>query len=202
MFYTPGYYVLLSIQNLYLSVRFLSVCMSPLPILSILADFLQTLFCCTLLYAHSSIAIILMRKRELVAFLNLSSWCLVMVEWLFLAVPWGCLRFVIVVFPRSYSHTIFELKLIWGSVLELHMAISDITTVMVFKAVFCSIYFEQIDVFDKVLCCNKFINFSLSYDVASGSEITQCNKIDKSLVVYRFTVHINVAYIMTFLRQK
>ena len=56
-------------------------------------------FCCTLLYVHSSIAIILMGKRELVALLNLSSWCLVMVERLFLAVPWGCLRFVIVVFP-------------------------------------------------------------------------------------------------------
>ena len=27
---------------------------------------------------------------------------------------------------------------------------------------------------------------SLSYDVASGSEITPCNKIDKPLVVYRF----------------
>ena len=26
----------------------------------------------------------------------------------------------------------------------------------------------------------------LSYDVASGSEIKPCNKIDKSLVVYRF----------------
>ena len=58
-----------------------------------------SMFCCTLLYVHSSIAIILMGKRELVALLNLSSWCLVVVEWLFLAVPWGCLRFVIVVFP-------------------------------------------------------------------------------------------------------
>ena len=57
------------------------------------------MFCCTLLNVHSSIAIILMGKRELVALLNLSSWCLVMVEWLFLAVQWGCLRFVIVVFP-------------------------------------------------------------------------------------------------------
>ena len=57
------------------------------------------MFCCTLLYVHSSIAIILMGKRELVALLNLSSWCLVMVERLFLAVPWCCLRFVIVVFP-------------------------------------------------------------------------------------------------------
>ena len=64
------------------------------------------MFCCTLLYVHSSIAIILMVKRELVALLNLSSWCLVMVERLFLAVPWGCLRFVIVVFP---DHTIFDL---------------------------------------------------------------------------------------------
>ena len=55
------------------------------------------------MYVHSSIAIILMGKRELVALLNLSSWCLVMVERLFLAVPWGCLRFVIVVFP-DHTH--------------------------------------------------------------------------------------------------
>ena len=46
-----------------------------------------SMFYCTLLYVHSSIAIILMGKRELVALLNLSFWCLVMVEWLFLAVP-------------------------------------------------------------------------------------------------------------------
>ena len=62
-----------------------------------------SMFCCTLLYVHSSIAIILMGKRELVALLNLSSWCIVMVEWLFLSVPWGCLRFVIVVFP-DHTH--------------------------------------------------------------------------------------------------
>ena len=58
-----------------------------------------SMFCSTLLYVHSSIVIILMGKRELVALLNLSSWCLVMVERLFLAVPRGCLRFMIVVFP-------------------------------------------------------------------------------------------------------
>ena len=57
------------------------------------------MFCCSLLYAHFSIAIILMGKRELVALLNLSSWCLVMVERLFLAVPGGCLQFVNVEFP-------------------------------------------------------------------------------------------------------
>ena len=56
-----------------------------------------------LLYVSSSIAIILMGKRELVALLNLSSWCLVMVERLFLAVPRGCLQFVIVVFP-DHTH--------------------------------------------------------------------------------------------------
>ena len=64
------------------------------------------MFCCTLLYVHSSIATILMGKTELVALLNLSPWCLVMVEWLFLAVPWGCLQFVIVVFPDN-THLLF-----------------------------------------------------------------------------------------------
>ena len=62
-----------------------------------------SMFCCTLLYVHSSIAIILMGKRELIALLYLSSWCLVMVERLFLALPRGCLHFVIVVFP-DHTH--------------------------------------------------------------------------------------------------
>ena len=70
-----------------------------------------SMFCCTLLYVHSSLAIILMGKRELIALLNLSSWCLVMVERLFLAVPWGCLQFVIVVFP---DHT----KKVWTDGME------------------------------------------------------------------------------------
>ena len=65
-----------------------------------------SMFCCTLLYIHSSIAIILMGKRELIALLNLSSWCLVMVERLFLAMPRGCLQFVIVVFP-DHTHLLF-----------------------------------------------------------------------------------------------
>ena len=67
-----------------------------------------SMLCCTFLHVHSSIAIILMGKRELVALLNLSSWCLVMVERLFLAVPRGCLRFVIVVFP-DHTHLVFYL---------------------------------------------------------------------------------------------
>ena len=64
------------------------------------------MFFCTLRYVHSSIAIILMGKRELIALLNLSSWCLVMVERLFLALPRGCLRFLIVVFP-DHTHLLF-----------------------------------------------------------------------------------------------
>ena len=68
-----------------------------------------SMFCCTLLYVHSSIAIILMGKRELIALLNLSFWCLVMVERLFLAVPRGCLQFVIVVFP-DHTHLLLFIK--------------------------------------------------------------------------------------------
>ena len=45
-----------------------------------------------------------MGMRELVALLNLSSWCLEMVERLFLAVPRGCLRFMIVVFPEHTNY--------------------------------------------------------------------------------------------------
>ena len=66
-----------------------------------------SMFCCMLLYVHSCIAIILMGKRELIALLNLSSWCLVMVERLFLVVPRGCLQFVIVVFP-DHTHLLFS----------------------------------------------------------------------------------------------
>ena len=65
-----------------------------------------SLFRCTLLYVHSSIVIILMGKRELIALRNLSAWCLVMVEPLFLAVPRGCLQFVIVVLP-DHTHLLF-----------------------------------------------------------------------------------------------
>ena len=49
-----------------------------------------------------------MGKRELVALLRMSSWCLVIVVWLFLAVPWICLLFVIVVYP-DHTHLLF-----WG----------------------------------------------------------------------------------------
>ena len=66
------------------------------------------MFSCALLYVHSCTAIILIGKRELVALLYLSSWCLVMVKRLFLAVPWGCLQFVIVVIP-DHTHLLFSM---------------------------------------------------------------------------------------------
>ena len=62
-----------------------------------------SMFCCALLCVHSSFAIIWMGKRVLVALLYLSSWCLVIVVWLFLMMPWVCLQFVIVVFS-DHTH--------------------------------------------------------------------------------------------------
>ena len=61
-----------------------------------------------LLYVHSSFAIILTRKRELVALILLSFACLVTVNvlWLFLVVPWVGLQCVIVVFP-DHTHSLF-----------------------------------------------------------------------------------------------
>ena len=51
-----------------------------------------------------------MGKRELVALLSLSSWCLVIVMWLYIAVHWVCLMFVIVVFP-DHTHLLFLKKI-------------------------------------------------------------------------------------------
>ena len=51
-----------------------------------------------------------------------------------------------------------------------------------------------------LIISNKFKEIQcLSYDVASGSEITSCIKINKPLVIFGkpYDVHFNVAYIMT-----
>ena len=60
-----------------------------------------SLFRYALLFAHSSFAIILTRKRELITLLLLSFRCLVTVNvpWLFLTVPRVGMQCVIVVFP-------------------------------------------------------------------------------------------------------
>ena len=47
----------------------------------------------------------------MVALLYLSSWCLVIVVWHFLTVPWVCLQFVIEVFP-DHTNLLFYKQLI------------------------------------------------------------------------------------------
>ena len=68
------------------------------------------LFCYALLCVHSSVAIILKRKRKLVAFLLLSYRCNVTINvlWLFLTLPWVGLQCVIVVLP-GHTHLLFYL---------------------------------------------------------------------------------------------
>ena len=61
-----------------------------------------SMFWCALLCFHSSFAIILMGKSELVALLSLYSCCLVYFVWLFLAMP----RVSCVVFP-DHHHLLF-----------------------------------------------------------------------------------------------
>ena len=73
-----------------------------------------SMFCCTLLYVHSSFSNHLDGEERLVALFTLSSWCLVMVVWLFLVVLWVCLRFMIVVFP-DHTHLLFFMVLCPGA---------------------------------------------------------------------------------------
>ena len=53
-------------------------------------------------------------KRELAALLSLSSWCLVIVVWLFLSVPWVCLQFVILTY------------IFWVSLMRVAMALASL----------------------------------------------------------------------------
>ena len=69
-----------------------------------------SMFCYTLLYVLFSFAIILMGKRELVALLNLSSWCLVIVVWIYSGAM-GCMQFVLVVFPDHTHYFASDLTL-------------------------------------------------------------------------------------------
>ena len=68
-----------------------------------------SIVCCVLFCVHPSFAIILMGKRQLVALLFFSSWCLVIVVWLLDTVPRVGLKFVIVVFP-DHTHLLFLMR--------------------------------------------------------------------------------------------
>ena len=81
--------------------------MDSLLIVTLIVGFCNcSMFCCALLCVHSCFAITSMEKRELVAWLCLYSWCLVIAVWLFLTMPRVCLQFVIVVFPY-HTHLLF-----------------------------------------------------------------------------------------------
>ena len=69
----------------------------------------MSLFCYALLSVHSSFAIILKRKRKLIALLLLSYICIVTLNvlWLFLTVQWVGLQCVIVVLP-DHTHLLFH----------------------------------------------------------------------------------------------
>ena len=53
-----------------------------------------------------NMSILVLQSSWLIAWLSLSSWCLVMIGWLFLEAQWACLQFVIVVFP-DHTHLQF-----------------------------------------------------------------------------------------------
>ena len=72
------------------------------------------MFRCALLCLQSSFANILMGRREPIYLLFLSTICLLIVVWLFLAVPLVGLQFVIVVFPDQ-THSLFYCFFIYSS---------------------------------------------------------------------------------------
>ena len=74
-----------------------------------MGDLCLSLFCCTLLCVYSSFAIIIKRKRKLVALLLLSYRCIVTINvlWLFLAMTWAGMQCVIVAFP-DHTHVLFS----------------------------------------------------------------------------------------------
>ena len=100
-----------------------------------------SMFCCTLLYVPSSFAIILMWKRELVALLSLSSWYLVIVLWLFLAVPWVHLQFVIVVFPDHTHYFIPRYEVYRGYIIFAFSVIMFVCLSVCLSV--CKLFFRQ-----------------------------------------------------------
>ena len=92
-----------------------------------------------------------MGKRELVALLNLSSWCLVMVEQLFLVVPQGCLLFVIVVFP-DHTHLLFLVENILGTILWNYFKFGPAVQEMSFKDISYQELWRPFGLAEKTMC--------------------------------------------------
>ena len=79
-----------------------------------------SLFCYALLCIHFSFAIMLKRKRRLVALLLLSYSCIdtINVLWRFLTVPWIGLQYVIVGFPDHTHYCFFCLMACFNQITE------------------------------------------------------------------------------------
>ena len=93
------------------------------------------LFCYALLCVHSSFAIILKRKRKLVA---LSYRCIVTINvlWLFLTVPWVDLQCVIVVFP-DHTHLLLDTSKFRKSVIMVDLSMTCTLTILL--AIKCTV---------------------------------------------------------------
>ena len=76
-------------------------------------------FCYALLCVYSIFAIILKRRRKLVALLSLSYRCIVTINilWLFLTVLWVGLQCAIMVFP-DHTHLLFKIMINVNFILE------------------------------------------------------------------------------------
>ena len=83
--------------------------------------------CYALLRVHSSFAIIMKRKRKLVALLLLSYRCIVTVNvpWPFLTLPWVGMQSVIVVFP-GHNHLLLDLTPRLSGVSTCHLQIKNV----------------------------------------------------------------------------
>ena len=126
-----------------------------------------------------------MGKRELIALINLSSWCLMMVERLFLAVPQGCLQFVIVVFP-DHTHLLFTIdsigpSIILRSILYLlqatwindHSSFVSLKMIILFLTLFLFVCFI-VDKYDKYhFCIFSLIKFAYDKGGVMKCDFTQ-----------------------------
>ena len=135
-----------------------------------------SMFCCTLLYVHSSIEIILVGERELFALLYLSSWCLVMVERLFLAVPQSCLQFVIVVFP-DHTHLLFLFQTAFFLSWQIFpVFFSSCSTMLAFDRRINPFSLVSVNCLNVFFFSLRFFFFNTSITFASvDSEILFCN---------------------------
>ena len=104
-----------------------------------------SMFCCTLLYVHSSIAIILMGKRELIALLNLSSWCLVMLSG---SSSRCCLQFVIVVFPDHTHFLFFKVNHVYYSIENGYQLVRDVTQMIMLYGFKSMSFLQGIDTYN------------------------------------------------------